>query len=102
MAMRQQRRSSERRLHRVLRALSNGAVAAQTAAGGTAGSAPEPGADSAQPAARGPAAASPGGGFVIAVSSVSGGGKTTLVKNAARLLDAVALFFDDYAAHQNP
>ncbi len=36
--------------------------------------------------------------FVIAVSSVSGGGKTTLVKKTVELLAGVALFFDDYAA----
>jgi len=34
--------------------------------------------------------------FVIAVSSVSGGGKTSLVKNAAELLDASVLLFDEY------
>ena len=36
--------------------------------------------------------------FVVAVSSVSGGGKTTLVTKAGRLLDATTLFFDDYRA----
>lgn len=36
--------------------------------------------------------------YVIAVSSVSGGGKTTLVKSAANLLKATTLFFDDYAS----
>jgi uridine kinase len=36
--------------------------------------------------------------FVIAVSSVSGGGKTTLVKKAAEKLGAGTLFFDDYAS----
>ncbi len=35
-------------------------------------------------------------GFVVAVSSASGGGKTTLVKGAAELLGATTLFFDDY------
>ncbi len=35
-------------------------------------------------------------GFVVAVSSASGGGKTTLVTGAAELLDATTLFFDDY------
>lgn len=35
--------------------------------------------------------------YVIAVSSVSGGGKTTLVKRAASLLKGTTLFFDDYA-----
>jgi hypothetical protein len=34
--------------------------------------------------------------FVIAVSSVSGGGKTTLVKKAAELLNAPWLLFDEY------
>ena len=34
--------------------------------------------------------------FVIGISSTSGGGKTTLVKKAAELLDAATLFFDDY------
>lgn len=36
--------------------------------------------------------------YVIAVSSVSGGGKTTLVRSAANLLKATTLFFDDYAS----
>lgn len=36
--------------------------------------------------------------YVIAVSSVSGGGKTTLVKRTADLLRGTALFFDDYAS----
>jgi len=36
--------------------------------------------------------------FVVAVSSVSGGGKTTLVTKAGQLLDATTLFFDDYRA----
>jgi uridine kinase len=36
--------------------------------------------------------------YVIAVSSVSGGGKTTLVKRSAELLKASTLFFDDYAS----
>jgi hypothetical protein len=36
--------------------------------------------------------------YVIAVSSVSGGGKTTLVKRAANLLKGTTLFFDDYAS----
>jgi len=36
--------------------------------------------------------------YIIAVSSVSGGGKTTLVKRTADFLKATALFFDDYAA----
>ena len=34
--------------------------------------------------------------FVIAVSSATGGGKTTLVTGAAELLGATMLFFDDY------
>lgn len=34
--------------------------------------------------------------FVIAVSSVSGGGKTTLVKKSAELLNAPWLLFDEY------
>ncbi len=34
--------------------------------------------------------------FVVAVSSASGGGKTTLVTNAGELLCATTLFFDDY------
>jgi len=38
----------------------------------------------------------PPAGFVIAVSSVSGGGKTTLVKKTAELLDAPWLLFDEY------
>jgi len=37
------------------------------------------------------------GRFVVAVSSASGGGKTTLATGAAELLGASALFFDDYA-----
>jgi len=36
--------------------------------------------------------------YVIAISSVSGGGKTTLVKKAAEKLDACTLFFDEYAS----
>ena len=36
--------------------------------------------------------------YVIAVSSVSGGGKTTLVKSAAFLLRGTTLDFDDYAS----
>ena len=36
--------------------------------------------------------------YVIAVSSVSGGGKTTLVKSAANFLKGTTLFFDDYAS----
>lgn len=36
--------------------------------------------------------------YVIAISSVSGGGKTTLVRRTADLLKGVALFFDDYAS----
>jgi uridine kinase len=36
--------------------------------------------------------------YVIAISSVSGGGKTTLVKQAAEILGACTLFFDDYAS----
>jgi len=36
--------------------------------------------------------------YIIAVSSVSGGGKTTLVKRTAGFLKATVLFFDDYAA----
>ncbi len=35
--------------------------------------------------------------FVVGVSSVSGGGKTSLVKATAGLLGAATLFFDDYA-----
>ena len=35
--------------------------------------------------------------FVVAVSSASGGGKTTLVTKAGQLLGATKLFFDDYA-----
>jgi len=34
--------------------------------------------------------------FVIGISSTSGGGKTTLVRKAAELLDAATLLFDDY------
>jgi hypothetical protein len=34
--------------------------------------------------------------FVIAVSSVSGGGKTTLVKKTAELLNGALLLFDEY------
>ena len=37
-------------------------------------------------------------GFVIAVASVSGGGKTALVSKAAELLGATTLYFDDYHA----
>ena len=36
--------------------------------------------------------------YIIAISSVSGGGKTTLVKRTADILRGTALFFDDYAA----
>jgi uridine kinase len=36
--------------------------------------------------------------YVIAISSVSGGGKTTLVKKVAEKLGACTLFFDDYAS----
>ena len=36
--------------------------------------------------------------YIIAVSAVSGGGKTTLVKRTADLLEGTALFFDDYAS----
>lgn len=36
--------------------------------------------------------------YVIAISSVSGGGKTTLVKRTAGLLKGTTLFFDDYAS----
>ena len=36
--------------------------------------------------------------YVIAVSSVSGGGKTTLVKRTADFLGGTTLFFDDYAS----
>ena len=36
--------------------------------------------------------------YIIAVSSVSGGGKTTLVKRTADFLKGTALFFDNYAA----
>ena len=36
--------------------------------------------------------------YIIAISSVSGGGKTTLVKRTADLLKGVTLFFDDYAS----
>jgi hypothetical protein len=36
--------------------------------------------------------------YIIAVSAVSGGGKTTLVKSTADLLRGTALFFDDYAS----
>ena len=36
--------------------------------------------------------------YIIAVSAVSGGGKTTLVKSIADLLEGTALFFDDYAS----
>jgi len=35
--------------------------------------------------------------YIIAISSASGGGKTTLVKSAADVLKGTALFFDDYA-----
>jgi hypothetical protein len=34
----------------------------------------------------------------VAVSSISGGGKTTLVKSVANLLKGTVLFFDDYAS----
>ena len=34
--------------------------------------------------------------YVIAISSVSGGGKTTVVKRAASLLKGTTLFFDEY------
>ena len=34
--------------------------------------------------------------FVIAISSVSGGGKTTLIKKAAELLNGATLLFDEY------
>lgn len=36
--------------------------------------------------------------YVIAISSVSGGGKTTLVNRTAALLEGTKLFFDDYAS----
>ena len=36
--------------------------------------------------------------YIIAVSSVSGGGKTTLVKKIAEFLRGTTLFFDDYAS----
>jgi hypothetical protein len=36
--------------------------------------------------------------YIIAISSVSGGGKTTLVKRTADFLRGTALFFDDYAS----
>ena len=36
--------------------------------------------------------------FVVAVTSVAGGGKTTLVTSAAQFLGATTLFFDDYRA----
>lgn len=36
--------------------------------------------------------------YIIAVSAVSGGGKTTLVKRTADFLRGTALFFDDYAS----
>ena len=36
--------------------------------------------------------------YIIAVSSVSGGGKTTLVKRIADFLGGTTLFFDDYAS----
>ena len=36
--------------------------------------------------------------YVIAISSVSGGGKTTLVKRTVDLLQGTAIFFDDYAS----
>jgi uridine kinase len=36
--------------------------------------------------------------YIIAVSAVSGGGKTTLVKRTADLLEGTVLFFDDYAS----
>ncbi len=39
--------------------------------------------------------------FVIGISSTSGGGKTTLVKKTAELLDAATLFFDDYDSETN-
>ena len=41
-------------------------------------------------------AVSASGSFVVAVSSASGGGKTTLVTKAGELLGAATLFFDDY------
>ena len=39
--------------------------------------------------------------YIIAVSSVSGGGKTTLVRSTADLLRGTTLFFDDYASVSN-
>jgi hypothetical protein len=36
--------------------------------------------------------------YVIAISSVSGGGKTTLVKRTVDQLKGTAIFFDDYAS----
>ena len=36
--------------------------------------------------------------YVVAVSSISGGGKTTLVKSVANLLEGTVLFFDHYAS----
>jgi len=39
--------------------------------------------------------------FVIAVSAVSGGGKTALVKKTAKLLGGTSLFFDDYVRFPN-
>ena len=36
--------------------------------------------------------------YIIAVSSVSGGGKTALVRSTANLLRGTTLFFDDYAS----
>ena len=41
---------------------------------------------------------SPSPNYIIAISSVSGGGKTTLVKRTAKLLRGTTLFFDDYAS----
>ena len=39
--------------------------------------------------------------IVIAVSAISGGGKTTFVKRAAEVLKAESIFFDDYFVEQN-
>ncbi len=39
--------------------------------------------------------------YVIAISSVAGGGKTTLVKRTTELLCGTALFFDDYDSVSN-
>ena len=80
----------QRRMGRLLRALRTSNVAATVGfAGGKA-------------LHQQPTATSSSRNIVIAVSSVSGGGKTTLVRNAARELGAVALFFDDYAEHEDP